>query len=222
MKMNIDNLLNYYNDEYYFTYSHLGDAELKRWGDAEVARIYLEKYFISPDNFQETWGSTQEELFDPATRNLDRLVFRKSTAVFPQIGGVALTSSSLKEIKLVMQEAGDKEFVLISSAESQNRSETLILRMKYPITVSWEEVMSGGFISTVLFEMGHNDYFIFGKSGLWARYVANDYEIPIDLFSVDDSLVSAVKQYFQLAEIQAEQLKPVIPDYYKEAYTFHL
>ena len=48
------------------------------------------------------------------------------------------------------------------------------LRLNFPIGISWEKLMSGNYISTILFESFYNHYYVFGESGEWGMYVANE------------------------------------------------
>lgn len=64
-----------------------------------------------------------------------------------------------------------------------------MFRMKFPVNITWEELTSGNYISAVLLEMSYNEYFVFGNSGSYGKYSANDYEHPMDMNSLEDKLI---------------------------------
>jgi len=215
-------ILDYYSSEYYFTYSQMDDSEIAEWKNREIAAKYMENYWLSEEEYQGVWKPAQVELYDPLALSYPDLLFRRDFNIFPFDGGLTLNQRSLEKVKSLVKASSEDNFVLIqNSIVSENPGFEPTLRIKYPLSVSWEDLMSGGYISTVLYEMPHNDYFVFGNSGLWAGYVSNDYENPVLLLAIDDSLIGHVTDMLANPEDDAEELKKVIPNNYKAAYRMH-
>jgi len=217
-------IMDEYSSEAYFLYAgREDDSGLEDWKNEEIARAYLQKYWLEEKEFSSVWHPIQLQMFSPSTKAFPDLLFQQPIHIFPRPSGFTLNPDTLVLVKLLMEKSGEDEFVVIQNSVEANQSDAAqSLRLKYPISVTWKEIMSGGYISTALFEMWHNDYFVFGKSRLWARYVVNDYKTPIDLFAVEESLVSAMEPHFRLTEAECIQITQIIPDSYKTTYNIHL
>lgn len=219
-KNEFDKLLDEYSTEGYFLYAGKeDDSDLEKWRNVETANKYLERFWLDCEEYKNIWKPIQQKLYSSATSTFPNLLFPKDVYVFLRVAGVSLTKENLEEIKKLMKELGESHFVLIQNNHGiENANSLPNFKMKYPVSISWSELMSGGFISTALFEMWHNEYFIFGSSGAWARYVANEYELPIDLLAVKDFLIKSVNSNFCNSQADSKELEKIVPESYKNFY----
>ena len=77
-----------------------------------------------------------------------------------------------------------------------------IFRMKFPMDICWDELTSGNFASAILLEMPHKEYFVFGESGSWGKYVANDYEFPLDVLGFRREIANIFRDKFSLTDAE--------------------
>jgi hypothetical protein len=204
--------LNEYKSEYYFTYSRLSENE---WGNIKIAKAYLQKYWLSENEYKNFWLPIQRNIFNEHSNGLPSFMFCDGFQVFPLIGGVLFTKADFEALQSCMNTFGDTYFFVIQNSFEQIGSSLVPnFRMKYPANITWDELMGGNFISTVLFEMPHNDYFVFGSKGLWGKYVANDFDTPLDLIGVKSKYAPIFENKFPLSEEEKEVIKKVLPQEY--------
>lgn len=197
-------LLDLYSSDYYFIYSSL---DKKTWDNEKIAETYLKQFWLPEDEYKSKWLPIQEKIFNFKSNSLPDLMFLESFHIFPFLGGVTLIEEEYEKLKNFMKETSDEYFVIIQNSIESEDSEFLPnLRIKYPMSATWNDLMSGGFISTVLFEMPHNDYFIFGDSGNWGKYIANDSETPLDLVGVKENFARLFESSFKNYGDKAEDL----------------
>ena len=143
------------------------------------------------------------------------MIFREEFFLFPFRGGILFERTEYEELQKFMLEIEDKYLIIIQNDFGGLEKKT-VLRMKYPSTITWEELMSGNFISTVLVEMFANEYFVFSESGLWGKYSANDYDYPLDIVGTK---LSVKKQFLKNRKLDKEdmiELYSWLPNEYKE------
>ena len=87
-------------------------------------------------------------------------------------------------------------------------------KMKYPVDTPWDELMSGNFISTVLFEMFHDEYFVFSESGMWGMYCANDYDSPLNIIGFKPDYADIFKTQFRRSGEEESEIKQWLPSLY--------
>ena len=106
-----------------------------------------------------------------------------------------------------MQEVGDKEFIILEDFLDEQHpphDSGPPLRFKYPANITWEEINKfpclgpdkDEGICYELFGRPVRNYFVFGDSGLWGRYVANDYyDDDIDFSGFAFDIIGYKPQY---------------------------
>ncbi len=168
-------LLEEYKSEYYLTYNTFLNE--KDWGDENSARNYLQKFWLRNDEYEEIRIKFQNKIFDANFQHLPQQVFLPEFELIPNLGGVLFAEEDFESLKKCFDKTDDKFFYIIQN--NFGETDFPAFRLIYPTNISWSELISGNYISTVLFEMFHNDYFVFGDSLSWGKYCANDEELPI-------------------------------------------
>ena len=170
--------LKHYADYWWSLFSSI--IPESEWGNEELARSYLEKYWLSQAEYEKKWQPIQDQIFINQEKGLPAQIFSEFYKLMALRGGVVLVESSFKELQKCMLSLGNEYFVIIENTYGGKLDEPPF-RMKYPVNISWRELMSGNFISAIIFEMYYHDYFIFSNSGVWGMYAANEYERPLKI-----------------------------------------
>lgn len=180
--MNIfDQIINEYSNEYYLLYSSYFSE--KEWGNKEIALNYLKKYYICNDDCILECNHIKSKIFNNHYEKNPKLIFKKDYTLISSLGGVLFEKNDFEVIQSISKQIGDKYLFIIQNDFNKSLKKP-VLRMKYPVDITWQEIMSGNFISTVLFEMFANEYFVFSDSAIWGKYSANDCVNPIDIIGV--------------------------------------
>lgn len=204
-------LLDKYSFEGYSLYStYIPRSE---WGKKEIAQKYLEKYWLSQKEYENKWKPIQDKIFINQDKGLPELVFASEYEILALQGGVLFEESDFKQLQKCFKTIGDKFFVIIENTFGNTIEPAF--RMKYPADISWKELMSGNFISSVMCEMFHNEYFVFGESTEWGKYSANDYINALDLLGFTKKYRSLFKSNFEISQEEAHTIKQLLPEAYK-------
>ncbi|RYU91007.1 hypothetical protein [Emticicia agri] len=185
------------------------------WGDKEVALEYLKKYFLSEEEYSQKWKPIQNSIFENQETGLPAMIFKDNYSLLAIRGGVLFEKEDFESLQNCIQTVGDSYLIIIQNDYGVKFEEPL-LRMKYPVSVNWEELMSGNFVSSILFEMFHNEYFVFSESGNWGRYCANDYIHPLNIIGFKPELASVFKKEFKPPKKEQEEIREWLPPNYKE------
>lgn len=200
-----------YREYWYSSYSKL--VPLEQWGNKALAEAYLNKYWLREQDYQKNWKPIQNNVFYQ-DKGLPDLVYRLGFTVIALEGGSLFTEEDFKQLQNAMLEVGDDSFVIIQRSQESMQGEPMF-RMKFPVNVTWDELMSGNYISAVLFEMNYNEYFVFSESGSWGKYSANDYVRPLDLIGFNSELYPIFKKYFKQSQEEQEEIQEWLPREYK-------
>lgn len=204
--------LNDYSDEYNLIFNtKLTEDE---WKDKNRALDYLRKYQISPGEYTEKWLPIQETIFLNINETFPKVKFEDEYSLYISTGGVSLEKDDFESLQRCMIQLGDTNLIIIQNDFGGALKESP-LRMKYPINITWKELMGGGFISTALFENYHYDFFIFSESGKWGKYAADIYEYPLSIIGFKTKCRMVFEREFAVSLQENEKLVKVIPDEYK-------
>jgi hypothetical protein len=204
-------------DEYiskaYWTCSHI---EENKWGDRDAATAYMNKYWLSDTEYESIWQPIERTIFHQR-KTLPEMVFRDNFDIIACVGGVLMEESDVPNFRSCMNLTGDHEWVVVENLfERQQSHHWPPFRMKYPRSITWEELMSGNYISSVLFEWPGREYFIFGNSGVWGMYAASDYIHPLNIIGYRPEYASSFKTAFALSDEERLEIADWIPPVYRQ------
>lgn len=194
---------------------------------------YFKKYWLDGAEYLENWLPIQESIFDSQAKHLPDLMFKPNFELLPLAGINIFTSEEdFGLLQSCMKQTGDNYFVIVQNEKviiefydpENGYGVHPFLRFKYPVDISWDEMMSGGYISIELLQGAAKDYFVFGDGGTWGRYVANSYENPsaIPEFSTPLNIMGFKKEYSEIFRtnfehlIEPEIISRWLPDSYKQ------
>lgn len=185
-----------------------------QWGNKKLAEEYLKKYWLPEKEYLSVWKSIQDKIFLKGN-SLPDLVYRSEFDMIALRGGCLFLEEDFKQLQKTMLEFREEYFVIIQYSQDFTEGEPMF-RMKFPANITWEELTSGNYISAVLLEMSYNEYFVFGKSGNYGKYSANDYEYPLDIIGFKPELASVFRENFKQTKEEQEEIKEWLPQKYRE------
>jgi len=201
------------------------EEQLNAFSVAETrsqAELYFSKYWLNKNELFERWLPIQNSIFDSRAEHLPDMMFKSNFELFPLVGGnVFLGEKDFTLLQDCMRETGDSHFVIIQNENViikfyEPEDDWIVhppLRFKYPVNTSWDELMSGGYISIELFQGACKDFFIFGDSSNWGRYAANDYVQPSNLLSSNPLIIMGFKnEYSEVFKKNFEQIRLLEPE----------
>ena len=144
--------------------------------NVSVAERYLQKYGLSDTSYQSEWQSLHSSVFDLCGQ-LPDMIFKKDFEFISLLGGITFEQKDFEQLKFCLQQIiGESNLLVVQNTFGMSLDQKqYALKMKYPLNIGWDEIMSGNFISTALFKASESDYYIFGDSGEWGMYVATEY-----------------------------------------------
>jgi len=185
-----------------------------QWGDRRLAEEYLRKYWLPEHEYLSVWKPIQDKIFVQGKR-LPDLVYRPEFDIFALRGGCLFLEEDFLQLQKAIQKIGDDFFVVIQQSQEFTEGEPMF-RMKFPAHITWKEMTSGNYISAVLFEMGYNEYFVFGESGNYGKYAANDHEYPLDIIGFKPELTSVFTDQFKKLKEDRKKIWEWLPQKYKK------
>jgi hypothetical protein len=183
--------------EFYQNYKHSSFSTLvpsPQWGNKQSAQNFLQKYWLPEQEYLAVWKPIQDCIFDIRVED-SKCNFQPEFELIKLEGGCLFLEEDFKQLQQAMTAIGETHFVVIQSAQDFTQGEPMF-RMKFPVAISWEELMSGNYISAVLFEMNRNEYLVFGNSGKLGKYAASDQDHPQDIIGYKPILKSVMGNCF--------------------------
>lgn len=191
--------INKYLSFYSFDYFKIFEGEKKDNNDEsqrlEMAKMYLEKYGLDD---MECYMSIFKKIFSLKTSDEENAfpnpIFNSHFIMSVSTGGCLFEEKDFDVILKIGKEHGDRYLYVIED-ERYASDKDFVFRMKYPIDITWEEMVSGAFISDTMLYMPYKNYFVFGDSGLWGRYCDNEFHEMDILGYIKQS--ESIKMYIQ-------------------------
>ena len=173
---------------------------------------YFKKYWLDKDEYLERWLPIQESIYQVSGLFFPEVGFRSGFEVTIIGGGRIFAEKDFLALKCCIEETADSHFVIVEHVDDDANPHhgEPPLRFRYPSSITWGELMSGGYVSEELFERPVKEYFVFGNTGAWGKYVANDYIYPLDLVGFKQEHSALFKEHFEPL-IDAEVLKWIPP-----------
>jgi len=167
----------------------------KEWGNRVLAESFLRNYWLSEQEYLTNWKLIQDKIFQ--NNRLPDLVFQPGFQLVALRGGNLFLEEDFIQLQKAMIQMEETFFVVIQHHQDFTEGEPKF-RIKFPVSITRKELLSGNYISSVLFEMTRNDYYVFGSSGNWGKYTDNDYDYPMDLIGYKSELASIFRPLYQM------------------------
>jgi hypothetical protein len=165
------------------------------------AEQYLEKYWLDKKELLEFWITIKNKVYNPNFKIIPTPVFVSHFDYIVLKGGLIFTRYDFEWLKSCMNIIGDKQFIVLEDYDETKppHSAGPPLRFKYPRNITWEEITSGADISEQAFHWPARNYFVFGDSGQWGKYVGNDYKYPLDIIGFDNKHTNLFRNTFKIS-----------------------
>lgn len=209
-----DCLKKYSNGYYDDMFGFYGKVDTKSRHKAEE---FLKSYALGNKDFQQKCLPLMQNVFKHSNncefdirKSSANELFQEGFQTYIHISSPMFTEESYLYIQKICKVCKDEYFYIV---EDNNDSSAFQLRI--PATTKWENLVSGGFISIVLFNMPYNNYKVFGDSGNWGKWC--DYDNPwvdYEIFGTKVDFID-VKNYNSLMELSEKELS-YLPEKIKE------
>lgn len=183
------------------------------WGDEEAASRYLEKYWLLEAEYESVWQPIARQVFTDAN-GLPGMVFQPHLLLNVQMGGCLFLKSDFQALRSAALAAGDR-YILVTQLPGKERADEPMFRMKYPADISWEELVSGNYISAVLTEMPSHEYYVFGDTGTWGKYAASEADHPVDILGYAPHFKTVFDASFPRSSEEDDQRVASLPPAYQ-------
>lgn len=185
------------------------------WGNKELAKKYLEKYWLSQAEYETIWKPIQNQIFINQDKSLPEMMFKEDFEMLALRGGSLFLEEDFKQLQNCFLEVGDEYFVIIENTYGGILQEASF-KLKYPTKISWQELISGNFISSTLIESIYKEYFVFGNSGMWGKYSASDYVNPLDIIGFRSEYSSLFRNNVEQSQNEMQEIKHWLPPLYRK------
>ena len=172
--MVIEKCLRKYSDSYYE--DMFGEAGANVIDSFNQASRFLSDFALSEESYKDECMPIMNKVFKffqvgsfDIKSSPANILFQYGFNMSLQISSPMFTEEAYLLMQNIFKVCGDKYFFIV-----EDRLEDAAFQLKIPVTTSWKQLLSGGFISAVLFNMPYNSYRIFGDSGSWGKWC--DYE----------------------------------------------
>lgn len=157
---------------------YASNFSLKHWNNYD---LFMSKYWFSESEFNARVKENLSKIFNFPEKGYPKTSFKKGYDLIYPEPGLLILEEDFTIIKNLTKIHNDNFFYVIQNDLGGLLREPFF-RMKFPSEISWHELMSGGAMSTALFEMPYNEYFIVGEGTKWGAYIANENFPPISIY----------------------------------------
>jgi hypothetical protein len=160
---------------------------------------YLSAYWLSEAEYVQKWKPIQDTIFEHVSVSPPAVRINEQLAVFSTVGGVLFTKEDFRKLAVCLKDLPDTNFAVVEDFDIDRppHGSGPVLRLRYPKSIHWDEMcVAEEGISYELFGRPVRNYFVFGDSGLWGKYAANDWPNPRDYWAFDPAVTSQFLKVF--------------------------
>ena len=178
---------------------------------------YLEKYWLEKTELVNTWVKIKSTIFKGNYTSYPDGLLNDNFNIMIIKGGPLFGRDDFEQLRRCMKVTGDIYFVLLEDYDEDNPPDNLPpstglinwppLRFKFPADITFDEIMSGDFVSAEVFDCPVRDYFIFGDSGLWGIYAGDDFETPLQIIGFKKEYSGLFHRNIKISKEDIEDLK---------------
>jgi hypothetical protein len=159
--------------------------EFTDYSNKKKIEEYLKIYWLDKNELKTL--ATKAMIYHPNFKALPDPIFNEHFDIVILKGGSVLYKEEFELLQSCMRAIGDKYFFLVEDYDEETSSIDAgpSYRFKFPVDITWDIIMSGAEISYDVFLRPIRNFFVFGDSGQWGRYVSDDYDYPLDIIGFD-------------------------------------
>jgi hypothetical protein len=195
------------------------DERLKYSSDVQKEIDYFEKYWLDKKELDDIWTQIKGKIFKEPLIYPGKVINENFHTIVTK-GGLVYYKEDHKSLTYCMRYTDDEYFVLLEDYDEKNPPHDISppYRFKYPVKTTWDEINSGGYIKLDVFSRPDRNFFIFGDSGTWGRYVGNEYIWPFKILGFSKEYSSLFRNRFTNSEKDISDLKKWFDHYHAEPY----
>lgn len=143
---------------------------------ADVSDFYINNYALNESGFTSA-QMLLKNIFKNSFLKFPDFIIKNEYAFFIAMGGILMDEDDFASISRWMTHFNDKYlYVLEDYQESAPPHQSgPPLRFRFPAKLRWEEINQQDGIAYELFGRPIRNYYVFGDSSMWGKYIANDY-----------------------------------------------
>lgn len=183
--------------------------------DYGKAQIFLEKYWLDNVTFLKNWLPVQNRIFQTPITTLPEMLFKGDFKLLVTGGGCLFGKSDFEKMRDCMCSMGEENFVIIQN-DFGGSYKGPIFRLKFPCTITWEEMMSGDFVSQILCGYSNYEYMVYSGNGQWGKYAANEYKTPFNIIVFKSKYNQLFYENFKLMLEDNSTIENYLSEEYKE------
>ncbi len=179
---------------------------------------YLSKYWLQELEYLSKWKDIQNTVFH-LNKDFPNMVIKPGFELLVQQGGLLFVQEEFELLKDCIKSSKDRYLFIIEDYDELNppHDSGPLLRFKYPVNLSWDEINLGiaEGISYELYHSPNRNFYVFGDSGMWGKYVANDFDNPVDIYCFKKEIETVFRENFKVTEEEKNDLKEILPLYFQ-------
>ncbi len=159
---------------------------------------YFKKYWLSRNEYLSKWRPIEQTIYAISGPKFPDIRFRGEFDILVLRGGRVFAEEDFYLLQACMRQTNDHEFVVVEHVDEDSPPHgEPPLRFKFPTGITWDELMSGGYVSQAVFEWPVKEFLVFGDTGSWGKIAANDYIFPVDLIGYQRKFASVFNEQFE-------------------------
>ncbi len=170
--------------------------------DIEKAEKFLNKYWLDKSEYDSVWKPVQDYIFHAKQRRKGT-IFKDDFTLIVAKGGQLFWPERFEKFKAFISAMGEENFVVVHNVNELN---TPLFRLKFPVDITWDEMMSGDYVSAFLCGFPCEEYMLYGKSRKWGRYAGNDFAFPLDMYAFEQEYANVFDEIFKISKQERREL----------------
>jgi hypothetical protein len=177
---------------------------------------YLGRYWLQEQEYLSKWKNVQGLIFQ-LDKVFPNMVIKSEFELLVRQGGLLFEQEEFELLKDCIRLSKDNFLFIIEDYDELNppHESGPLLRFKYPTNIAWSEINIGEGISYELFQRPVRNYYVFGDSGKWGKYVANDFDTPVDIYCFKTEFKSVFRENFKVTKEESKELKELLSIYFE-------
>lgn len=184
----------------------------------KLTQAYISKYWLQKQEYLSKWKLVQNTIFQ-FDKRLPNMIIKPEFELLVRQGGLLFVPEEFELLKECIKASNDSSIILIEDYDELNppHNSGPLLRFKYPVELSWDEI-NLGISEGISYELYHSpirNFFVFGDSGMWGKYAANDFDYPVDIYCFKKEIETVFRESFKENEEVNVELSEILPLYFR-------
>ena len=179
-------------------YYRLTGLTREDWLDTGRSLRFLEKYSFIDKPLPPKWILSKERVFNLPLKKEEYLypthIYKDGFVSSCKIAGCLFDKAGYEALQSSLINMGEDRLYIDKVQEAYDPQP---LCLSIPVRLSWEELISGGFIVFFLVYFPHGFFFLFSPSAQWGLFVANDALFEVEILGVKKKHSPCFAPYYE-------------------------